>query len=108
MNSFQVIFGEFLFTESNFDTALEHLKRSISAICREGRNVTYFYLGKGSGSNGTEAAYRRFDDKKTNWELTEVWALYESRSKYLIKESLNNLPPLAQPANWAERSGETG
>ena len=24
-----------------------------------------------------------------------------------VKESLNNLPPLAQPANWAERSGET-
>ena len=25
----------------------------------------------------------------------------------IVKESLNNLPPLAQPENWAERSGET-
>jgi hypothetical protein len=36
-----------------------------------------------------------------------VWAFPNSKY-YEDKESLNNLPPLAQPANWAERSGETG
>ena len=86
MGQFEVQFGEFLSTAVDFDGALEHLKRSISAICRQGRGVTCYYIGKGSGSDATEAIYRRYDDKKTNWELTEDWALFESISKHLVSE----------------------
>ena len=84
MKEFEAVFGEFLSTDHDFNRALEHLKRSISAICRRGRGVTYYYIGKGSGSNATEAIYRRYTNKKTNWELTEDWALFESRSKHLV------------------------
>ena len=86
MKEIEVQFGEFLSTEQDFVKALEHLKRSISAICRRGRGVTKFYIGKGSGSNAIEAIYRRYDNKKTEWELTEDWALFESSSKHLVEE----------------------
>ncbi|OMH39689.1 hypothetical protein [Motiliproteus sp. MSK22-1] len=86
MNQFDVQFGEFLSTAVDYDVALEHLKRSISAICRSGRGVTYYYIGKGSGSNATQAIYRRYKNKKTDWELTEDWALFESTSEHLVSE----------------------
>ena len=84
MIEFEVAFGEFLGAEQNFETALEHMKRSISAICRRGRGVTKFYIGKGSGSTAVEAIYRRYKDKKKSWELTEDWALFESNSSHLV------------------------
>ncbi|MBN7820539.1 hypothetical protein [Bowmanella yangjiangensis] len=91
MNNLKVEFGEFLKAGKNFDELLEHLKRSISAICREGRGVTKFYIGKASGTNATDAIYRRYDSKKSEWELTEVWALFESNCSYLINNLESNL-----------------
>lgn len=86
MEEIEVQFGEFLSTESDYKTALQHLKRSISAICRNGRGVTSYYIGKGSGLNAIDAIYRRYKDKKTDWELTEDWALFESISEHLVSE----------------------
>jgi len=92
METFEVQFGEFLSTAGDFESALAHLKRSISAICRKDRGVTGYYIGKGSGSNATEAIYRRYKEKKTDWELTEDWALFESPCENLVailEERLN-------------------
>lgn len=79
-SQFDVCFGEFLSFENDYARALEHLKRSIAAIVREGRGVENYYIGKGSGQGPIDAIYRRFDAKKTNWGLTEDWALYQSTS----------------------------
>lgn len=93
VETFTVEFGEFLDTETDFDAALEHLKRSISAIVREDRQVTRYYIGKASGTSAVAAIYRRYDDKKTANALTEDWALYESPSAHSVaalEDALND------------------
>lgn len=78
MSEFEIQFGEFLSDEPNFDAALSHLKRSISAICRSDRGIAAYYIGKASGVEPIGAIYRRYNGKKTSNMFTEDWALYES------------------------------
>lgn len=86
MREFEVQFGEFLSNEPNFEAALEHLRRSISAICRTDRGVTAYYIGKTSGVNPTDAIYGRYDKEKLREEFTEDWALYESPCAKTVKQ----------------------
>ena len=83
MPQVDVQFGEFLAT-GNYQYALQHLTRSIAAICRADRGVTRFYIGKGSGPDSQFAIERRFDDKKVLWGLNEDWALFQSTSRNVI------------------------
>lgn len=86
MKKEDVHFGEFLSSEPNYDAAFEHLRRSVSAICREGRNVDAYYIGKASGPEPIWAIKRRFDDVKIKYMFTEDWALYESSCRHTVDE----------------------
>lgn len=65
---------------------LTTLIRSISAICREDRWVSMYYVGIGSGWDHESALKRRIDDKKLFFGTTDMYLLYESSSETNTKE----------------------
>ena len=81
--TYEVQFGEFL-SYGGYPEALEHLTRSIAAICRQDRRVSKFYIGKASGRDPISAIEGRYDDVKTFHEFTEDWALFQSENSDLV------------------------
>ena len=65
---------------------LPTLTRSISAICREDRGVSLFYIGIASGWDHEAALKRRIDDKKIFFGTTDMYLLYQSTSETNTKE----------------------
>jgi hypothetical protein len=83
MSEYEVEFGEFL-SYGGYSEALEHLTRSIAAICRRDRGVTKFYIGKASGHDPTTAIEGRYDHVKVKHQFTEDWALFQSENSDLV------------------------
>lgn len=83
MSEYEVEFGEFL-SFGGYAEALEHLTRSIAAICRRDRGVTKFYIGKASGHDPVTAIEGRYDKVKIEHQFTEDWALFQSENSELV------------------------
>ncbi|MEO0820229.1 MAG: hypothetical protein AAF074_07350 [Pseudomonadota bacterium] len=62
------------------------LIRSVTQICREGRNVSGHYVGIASGVDYWQALTRRVDDYKLDCGVTRVYLLYESSTEQYTRQ----------------------
>lgn len=60
---------------------LPTLRRSFSAICREGRGVNAWYIGVASGTDYWTALKRRIDNYKLSVGINRVYLMYQSSSE---------------------------